>query len=130
MPVTTARAASPGSPTNCISGSNTRDIHPITGVCSRILTTANTGIRTVSKVAYVFRPSVNPLIQVSLVINYDLPRNKECYIHRIGRCGRYGRKGCAINFVNDDEENALVEIEKFYSTSINVLPSDLSVITK
>jgi superfamily II DNA/RNA helicase len=37
--------------------------------------------------------------QVSLVINYDLPNNRENYIHRIGRSGRYGRKGVAINFV-------------------------------
>ena len=39
--------------------------------------------------------------QLSLVINYDLPRNKETYIHRIGRSGRYGRKGVSINFVTD-----------------------------
>lgn len=38
-------------------------------------------------------------IQVSLVINYDLPTNRENYIHRIGRSGRFGRKGVAINFV-------------------------------
>ena len=37
--------------------------------------------------------------QVSLIINYDLPNNRELYIHRIGRSGRYGRKGVAINFV-------------------------------
>ncbi len=37
--------------------------------------------------------------QVSLVINYDLPTNRENYIHRIGRGGRFGRKGVAINFV-------------------------------
>ena len=38
-------------------------------------------------------------IQVSLVICYDLPNNRELYIHRIGRSGRFGRKGVAINFV-------------------------------
>lgn len=38
-------------------------------------------------------------MQVSLVINYDLPTNRENYIHRIGRSGRFGRKGVAINFV-------------------------------
>ena len=44
---------------------------------------------------------LNPIrsLQVSLVINYDLPNNRENYIHRIGRSGRYGRKGVAINFV-------------------------------
>ena len=40
--------------------------------------------------------------QVSLVICYDLPQNRELYIHRIGRSGRYGRKGVAINFVTND----------------------------
>ena len=39
--------------------------------------------------------------QLSLVINFDLPRSKETYIHRIGRSGRYGRKGVAINFVTE-----------------------------
>ena len=41
--------------------------------------------------------------QVSLVINYDLPNNRELYIHRIGRSGRFGRKGVAINFVKSDD---------------------------
>merc|ERR1711959_589096 len=38
---------------------------------------------------------------VSLVINYDLPLNRENYLHRIGRSGRFGRKGVAINFVKE-----------------------------
>jgi len=62
---------------------------------------------------------------VSLVINYDLPRIKESYIHRIGRSGRYGRKGVAINFATDDDGFQLAEIEKFYQTQINELPGDL-----
>ena len=62
---------------------------------------------------------------VSLVINYDLPRDKESYIHRIGRSGRYGRKGCAVNFVTDSEENMLYSIEKFYQTKISELPAEL-----
>lgn len=48
---------------------------------------------------------------VSLVINYDLPMNRENYIHRIGRSGRYGRKGVAINFVCDEDEPKLRDIE-------------------
>ena len=43
------------------------------------------------------------LLQVSLVINYDLPNNRELYIHRIDRSGRFGRKGVAINFVKNDD---------------------------
>ena len=64
--------------------------------------------------------------QVSLVINYDLPSNKENYIHRIGRGGRFGRKGVAINFVTDDTIQDMQRIQHFYSTQINELPGDLS----
>lgn len=63
--------------------------------------------------------------QVFSVINYDLPRDKETYIHRIGRSGRYGRKGLAINFVNKDEMGMLGEIERFYETTIEPLPADI-----
>src|ERR1700760_4510673 len=49
--------------------------------------------------------------QVSLVINYDLPSNRENYIHRIGRSGRFGRKGVAINFVTSDDVRILRDIE-------------------
>lgn len=63
---------------------------------------------------------------VSIVINYDLPRDKESYIHRIGRSGRYGKKGNAINFVPDDEEQILREIEVFYQTQINELPAEVT----
>ena len=51
--------------------------------------------------------------QVSLVINYDLPASKENYIHRIGRGGRFGRKGVAINFVTAEDTKMLREIETF-----------------
>jgi translation initiation factor 4A len=66
--------------------------------------------------------------QVSLVINYDIPNNKEMYIHRIGRSGRFGRKGVAINFVTDKEAPALADIESHYQTSISELPSDLDTV--
>ena len=59
------------------------------------------------------------LLQVSLVINYDLPNSRELYIHRIGRSGRYGRKGVAINFVRSDDVRILRDIEQFYSTQID-----------
>jgi len=64
--------------------------------------------------------------QVSLVINYDLPANRENYIHRIGRSGRFGRKGVAINFVTDDDVRTLREIEQFYNTKVDEMPMDLA----
>ena len=52
--------------------------------------------------------------QISLVINFDIPFDKHVYIHRIGRSGRWGRKGCAINFVCRRDQNLLYDIEQWY----------------
>lgn len=60
--------------------------------------------------------------QVSLVINYDLPITLENYIHRIGRSGRFGRKGVAINFVTPTDMQRLREIEQHYHTQIDEMP--------
>lgn len=64
--------------------------------------------------------------QVSLVINYDLPMDYESYIHRIGRSGRYGRKGVAINFITHQDNRKLKDLEHFYQTEIQELPSDFN----
>lgn len=64
--------------------------------------------------------------QVSLVINYDFPTDRENYIHRIGRSGRYGRKGTAINFIMDADKEMMTDIEQFYHTSIEELPENIS----
>lgn len=64
--------------------------------------------------------------QVSLVINYDLPVHREQYIHRIGRSGRYGRKGVAINFVTNTDLRQLREIEQYYSTQIDEMPANVA----
>ena len=64
--------------------------------------------------------------QVSLVVNYELPIQRENYVHRIGRSGRYGKKGVAVNLVYGDERNTLKEIERHYSTTISELPEDLA----
>jgi len=63
---------------------------------------------------------------VSLVINYDLPRNMEKYIHRIGRSGRFGRKGIAINLIAHEDQARLKEIERFYNTLVEEMPSNIS----
>eukprot|EP01071_Lankesteria_metandrocarpae_P008242 Lankesteria_metandrocarpae@DN4912_c0_g1_i1.p1 len=60
--------------------------------------------------------------QVSVVINYDLPSSLENYIHRIGRSGRFGRKGVAINFVTAEDNAQLKDIEKHYNTQISEMP--------
>ncbi|XP_067007829.1 eukaryotic initiation factor 4A-I [Anabrus simplex] len=64
--------------------------------------------------------------QVSLVINYDLPSNRENYIHRIGRGGRFGRKGVAINFVTEEDKRTLKDIEQFYNTRIVEMPMNVA----
>lgn len=78
-----------------------------------------------------------------MVINYDLPNNRELYIHRIGRSGRFGRKGVGINFVKVDEQyfrvafkfnffvqnddiRILRDIEQYYSTQIDEMPMNLA----
>ena len=63
--------------------------------------------------------------QVSLVINFDMPKYPQTYIHRIGRSGRFGRKGSAINFVTRKEKNILTFIQKMYNTEIIPLPSNV-----
>jgi len=64
--------------------------------------------------------------QVSLVINYDLPKSIESYLHRIGRSGRFGRKGAAINFATCRDASRLREIERHYNTQIEELPADIA----
>jgi translation initiation factor 4A len=64
--------------------------------------------------------------QVSLVINFDLPPNMENYLHRIGRSGRFGRKGVAINFVTNSDVRSMKDIERYYHTQIEEMPMDIA----
>ena len=64
--------------------------------------------------------------QVSIVINYDIPALKDVYIHRIGRSGRFGRKGVAINFVTQDDINKMRTIQTYYQTNIEEMPENIS----
>lgn len=64
--------------------------------------------------------------QVSLVINYDLPTNRENYIHRIGRSGRFGRKGVSINFITQRDIPDMKDIETFYQTQIEEMPTNVA----
>jgi translation initiation factor 4A len=61
--------------------------------------------------------------QVSVVVNYDIPKDAHTYLHRIGRSGRWGRKGVAINFVTKYDVEKMRSIEKYYSTEIKELPA-------
>eukprot|EP01130_Rhizamoeba_saxonica_P013930 TRINITY_DN59_c0_g1_i1.p1 TRINITY_DN59_c0_g1~~TRINITY_DN59_c0_g1_i1.p1 ORF type:complete len:231 (-),score=56.39 TRINITY_DN59_c0_g1_i1:26-718(-) len=63
---------------------------------------------------------------ISMVINYDLPNNRELYIHRIGRSGRFGKDGLAINLVRHKDMSILRDIEQFYATQIDELPMSIA----
>jgi translation initiation factor 4A len=65
--------------------------------------------------------------QVSVVINFDLPRDIHNYLHRIGRSGRWGRKGTGINFITRRDVPKLKEIESYYDTQIEELPLNFQV---
>ena len=62
--------------------------------------------------------------QVSTVINFDIPKNEHTYLHRIGRSGRWGRKGVAINFQTKYDVQRLKKFEEYYETEIRELPND------
>lgn len=62
------------------------------------------------------------ITQCGLVINVEFPISMENYIHRIGRSGRFGRRGVAINLVLTKEFKEMLEVEKFYQTKIAELP--------
>jgi len=59
---------------------------------------------------------------INYVINYDIPHNAESYLHRIGRSGRFGKKGIAINFVTRRDNFNLRAIEKHYQIRLQQLP--------
>lgn len=60
--------------------------------------------------------------QVSIVINFDLPKDPHIYLHRIGRSGRWGRKGIGINFITKYDINHIKTIESYYNIEIEELP--------
>jgi len=62
--------------------------------------------------------------QVSIVINFDVPKNVATYLHRIGRSGRWGRKGTGINFVTRRDMSRIKDIEGYYDTEIQELPEN------
>ena len=65
--------------------------------------------------------------QVSIVINFDITKNIHTYLHRIGRSGRFGRKGCGINLVTSRDIQKMKEIENYYSTEIQEFPNNFQM---
>ena len=63
--------------------------------------------------------------QVSVVINFDVTKCVHTYLHRIGRSGRWGRKGTGVNFVTRRDFGKMKEIESHYNTQIREMPADL-----
>ena len=68
--------------------------------------------------------------QVSTVINFDIPRDVHTYLHRIGRSGRWGRKGVGINFITRRDIPKLTEIEQYYACEIKEMPSNFDFTQK
>ena len=64
--------------------------------------------------------------QVSTVINFDVPKDVHTYIHRIGRSGRWGRKGMGINFITRRDIRLIRDIEQYYDTQIEEMPAQIS----
>ena len=64
--------------------------------------------------------------QVSIVINFDVPKSEHTYLHRIGRSGRWGRKGVAINFITKHDGARIKHFEEYYNTQIVEMPADFT----
>ena len=65
------------------------------------------------------------IISVNVVINFDFPEYSETYLHRIGRSGRFGHRGIAINFITEDDKHNLFHIEDDLNTKIAPIPQNI-----
>ena len=64
---------------------------------------------------------------VNVVINFDFPQYSDTYLHRIGRSGRFGHLGLAINLITDKDKVNMFKIEKELNTKINAIPQDIDL---
>ena len=65
------------------------------------------------------------IMTVNVVINFDFPRNSDTYLHRIGRSGRFGHLGLAINLITEFDKNEMFKIEDELKTEIMAIPQDI-----
>merc|ERR1712085_208286 len=64
--------------------------------------------------------------RVNIVINYDMPDDSDCYLHRVGRAGRFGTKGLAITFVGDDKDaEILKKVQERFEVNIGEMPASI-----
>lgn len=63
--------------------------------------------------------------QTSLVIHFDVAQSMEEHLHRIGRAGRFGRKGASINFVTNNDVRSMRDIERYFHYQIEEMPMDI-----
>ena len=64
------------------------------------------------------------------IVNFDIPKDVHSYLHRIGRSGRWGRKGVGINFITRRDVFKMKELEEYYACEINPLPENLETIMR
>ena len=62
---------------------------------------------------------------MNTVINFDFPKTSETYLHRIGRSGRFGHLGLAVNLVTAADDNNMYKIEKELKTLIDPIPAEI-----
>jgi len=65
------------------------------------------------------------ILSVNVVINFDFPKTSETYLHRIGRSGRFGHLGLAINFITEEDKENFLKIEKELATEIKAMPKEI-----
>ena len=65
------------------------------------------------------------IISVNVVINFDFPKQPDTYLHRIGRSGRFGHLGLAINFITEEDKSIMFNIEDDLNTQIKPIPQDI-----
>ena len=64
--------------------------------------------------------------KINIVVNYDMPKEADQYLHRVGRAGRFNTKGLGISFIsNEDDEKVLAEVQARFETKVEDLPATI-----